>query len=465
MNNINEARLFSAQSKNPSWLAALKQGSVSEKDMQSRMSVYGKVFSRYQDVKDTLKLFSGLADTPMLANQYFNATMASWVRSFAGFLSIERDMDQETALLNYLDLLGVTDNRRVLPNWGPENLRNINSRFSTTAPLIVGQNSYTVATGKKLLPGTVEIKLIHVANPQNAIVIKDDRKGNLLAPAGVLEAGLVDYSAAGRIEFTLGTGFVPATNDTFSIIAYEDVAGNPEFNQIANGNNRFKLQQQYIQLTAEPDLLIGESNIMSIATMNKSMGVNPQDVLGAKLTELYTKIVNQKLVNAIQLNYEGNVHEFDITTWQSNWYDYNSQLNAFIAELVGVDTDLAQKSVKGVQATAYVVGTEMGNWFMKCKGVGAFTPVTDSTYVNDLLGYLNGVPVLRHLDIDPNEGYAVHKTKDGYLAPLMRGIYLPLTNTPAVGSYQNPTQFAQGVYYQECNSSIVPELVQKFRLV
>lgn len=465
MEVINEARLFSAQAKNPAWLAALTQGSVSQDDVKQRISTYGKVFSRYQDYKASLKLFSGLADTPMLANQYFNATMASWVRSFAGFLSIERDMDQETALLNYLDLLGVTDNRRVLPNWGPENLRNINARFVTTAPLIVGQTSYTVATGKKLLPGSVEIKLVHVTNPNNFVTVRDDRKGNLIAPAGILAAGLVDYSAAGRIEFTLGDGFVPETNDTFSIIAYEDVAGNPEFNQIANGNNRFKLEQKYIQLTAEPDLLIGESNLMSIATMNKSMGVNPQDVLGAKLTELYTKLVNQKLVAALQINYEGNVHEFDITTWQSTWYDYNSQLNAFIAELVNVDTELARKSVKGVQATAYVVGSEVGNWFMKCKGVGAFTPVTDSTYVNDLLGYLNGVPVLRHLDIAPTEGYAVHKTRDGYLAPLMRGIYLPLTNTPAVGSYQNPTQFAQGVYYQECNDAIVPELVQKFRLV
>lgn len=438
MNTVNEARLFSAQSKNPAWLAALKQSSVSVQDENHRLQTYGKIFSNYQDVKAAMKMFSGLADTPMLANQYFNATMASWVRSFAGFLTIERDMDQETALLNYLDLLGVTDNRKVLPNWGPENLKGINARFATSAPLIVGQNSYTVATGKKLLPGSVEIKLIHVTNPNNVVIIKDDRKGNLIASAGILSAGLVDYSAAGRIEFTLSDGFVPETNDSFSIIAYEDVAGNPEFNRIANGNNRFKLEQKYIQLTAEPDLLIGESNLMSIATMNKSMGVNPQDILGAKLTELYTKLVNQKLVNALQFNYEGNVHEFDITTWTSTWYDYNSQLNAFVAELVGVDTDLAMKSVKGVQATAYVCGVNVCNWFEKCKGIGAFTPVTDSTYVNDLRGYLNGVPVLRHLDIDPNEGYAVHKTRDGFLAPLMRGIYLPLTNTPAVGSYQNP---------------------------
>lgn len=443
--DVNEVRLFSAQSEDALWLDILRKGSVSDDDAKLRKATYGKVFSRYCEIKDALRLFSGLTDTPVLANQYFNATMASYVRSFAGFITIERDMDQETALLNFMDLLGVTDNRRVLPNVGPENLKGINARFTTSAPLIVGQNSYTVATGKKLLPGSVEIKLVHAADPTNVVIIKDDRKGNLLAAPGILNAGIVDYTAAGKIEFTLGAGFVPATNDTFSIIAFEDVAGNPEFNQVANGNNRFKLEQKYVQLTAEPDLLIGESNLMSIATMNKSLGINPQDVLGAKLTELYTKLVNQKLVASLQNSYEGNVHDIDITTWTSTWYDYNSQLNAFVAELVGIDTDLAQKSVKGVNATAYVVGTEVGNWFMKTKGIGAFTPVVDSTYINDLLGYINGVPVLRHTDINPKEGYAIHKTRDGQLAPLMRGIYLPLTNTPAVGSYQNPTQFAQGV--------------------
>lgn len=465
MNAINEARLFSAQSQTPEWMAILNAGSVSAQDAAIRKATYGKVFSRYQEIKEALKLFSGLTETPVLGNQYFNATMASNVRSFAGFLAIERDMDQETALLNFMDLLGVTDNRKVLPNVGPEDRSRINSRFTHQSPFIVGTTEYTISTAKKILPGSVEIHLIHVANPTNPIVIKDDRKGNLIAAPGVLAAGTVDYSGTGAIQFELGAGFVPATGDQFTILAYEDVAGNPEFNRTAHGNNRFKLEQRYVQLTAEPDLLIGESNLMSIATLNKSVGINPQDLLGAKLTELYTKLINDKLVDALIFNYEGNVHDVDVTTWTSTWYDYNSQLNAFVAELVGIDTDLAQKSVKGVKATAYVVGTEVGNWFQKTKATGNFVPAPEQSYINDLLGTIDGVPVLRHDHIDPKEGYAIHKTSDGQLAPLMRGIYLPLTNTPAVGSYQNPTQFAQGVYYQEVNSSIVPELVQKFRLV
>jgi hypothetical protein len=63
-----------------------------------------------------------------------------------------------------------------------------------------------------------------------------------------------------------------------------------------------------------------------------------------------------------------------------------------------------------------------------------------------------------------NQGYAVHKTPGGEMAPLMRGIYLPLTNSPIIGNYNNPSQFANGIYYQETNTCIFNELIQKFEV-
>jgi hypothetical protein len=106
----------------------------------------------------------------------------------------------------------------------------------------------------------------------------------------------------------------------------------------------------------------------------------------------------------------------------------------------------------------------MGNWFRKLVTTGNFVDNNNTSYINDLLGYYKGVPVLRHLDIDSKTGYAIHKTADGQLAPVMRGIYLPLTNSPLIGNYNNPTQFAQGIYYQEVNQSIIPELDMKFTI-
>ena len=47
------------------------------------------------------------------------------------------------------------------------------------------------------------------------------------------------------------------------------------------------------------------------------------------------------------------------------------------------------------------------------------------------------------------------------MAPLARGIYMPLTDTPTVGNYNNPTQMAAGIYYQEGTKYMAQELVQK----
>jgi len=462
-----EVKMFSVQSEDKGWNAALIAGSRSKKDAQLRKGVYQRVFSRYEGMKKDLKAFSGYAEVPLLSNQYFNATMASYVRSFAGLLSIERDMDQPTALLWYMDLLGVTDNRKVLPNVGQENLAGINARFSTSQAFTLAQTDYSISTNKKLIPGSVELTFVHAADPSNPIVIKDDLKGNLLAPSGVLDAAAtteVNYQT-GLITFKVGTGFTIAAGDSFSIIGFEDVAGSPEFGTLAgHGNNRFKTDMENVIVTSEPDMLVSESNLMTIAAMQKAVGANPQDVAGAKLVELYTKLINAKLVAELKANQVGNSYDIDATSYIAKFLDFQSRLDAFQAELINVDTALAKKSVKGVTATAYVVGEGMGNWFRKLVAAGNFTDNPGSSYINDLLGYYKGIPVLRHTDVGTNEGYAVHKTVDGQLAPLMRGIFLPLTNTPTVGSYNNPSQIANGVFYQEAHRCIVPELVQKFTI-
>ena len=97
--------------------------------------------------------------------------------------------------------------------------------------------------------------------------------------------------------------------------------------------------------------------------------------------------------------------------------------------------------------------------------IGKWEKNTKMTYINDLLGWYNGIPVLRSTDVNEAAGegtfYAIHKTADGQMAPLARGIYMPLTDTPTIGNYANPTQMAAGIYYQEGTRYMAPELVQK----
>jgi hypothetical protein len=458
---FSEVNAFEGLSKDSLFMSMLNGTSVGTEDAANRLKVYSDVMSNYKNLKDTyesIKNFSGYAEIPLASNQYFNASMASYVRSYAGFLTVERSMDQPTSLCWYNDVLGVVDNRVVLPNIGKEDLKGINARFETTGQCDA-ENS--ISTNKKLIPGSVKIYLISAADAMKTIEISDNRKGELLAPAGVLTLGTVNY-LTGMISFNVTD---PSLYSKFKISGFEDVAGDPAFGQLTGpGNNRFKVDLKQITLTAEPDMLIGENNLMSIAAAKKAVGFDLQNVMGQKLTELYTKLVNEKLVEGIMDGDESVAYEIPMDKYSSHFVDYNSRLEAFQADLVEIDAKLAQRTVKATQATAYVVGINVGNWFQKLKATGNWTSNKESTYVNDLLGYYNGIPVLRHLNIPANSGYAIHKTPGGECAPLMRGIYLPLTNTPIVGNYNNPTQYANGVYYQEVNDILYPELIQRFEV-
>lgn len=468
-------KFFSAASANRDWNEMLLKSSSNLTSAQARKNTYKKVFSRYDEIMSSLKTFSGVSESPILSNQYFNATMASYVRSFAGFTCIERDMDQPTALLWYFDLIGVLDGREVLPNIGKENLDGIGSLMHYSGDAADLSTSTTFSFGEKVIPGSVIVKLIHAADPTNPIEIRDDLKGNLLAPSNVLTTGTINYKT-GVLTIQLGSGFVADANDSYYIAGSQDAPGTPDFGQAIPSTgyaNRFKLKQYNITIESEPDVLISETNLVTIAAAQRAMGVNPQEVADAKITELYTKLINKIIVDSLVRADNSTPYNIDTASWVNDYYDYQSRLDNFKAELINIDTLLAKKSVKGVAATAYIVSSELGNWFRKLTSDNLFVDNTDSTYINDLLGYYKGVPVLRHDSLDAMTttdtsgnktyfGYAIHKTVDGQLAPSMRGIFLPLTSTPVAASYNNPTQTVSGVFYQEATKEIVPELIQKF---
>ena len=113
-------------------MEALTNSSRSAEDANIRSREYAKMFSRNDELRETFgmnnnpslvqKTFSGYAETPLLSTQYFNASVASYVSSFAGFMSIERDFDQPNGLFYWFDVLGISDMRSVIPNLGPDNL-------------------------------------------------------------------------------------------------------------------------------------------------------------------------------------------------------------------------------------------------------------------------------------------------------------------------------------------------------
>ena len=474
-------KFYLSMMQQPAMMEALTNSSRSAEDARIRSNEYAKMFSRNDELKDLFglsnnpslvqKTFSGYAETPLLSTQYFNASVASYVSSFAGFMSIERDFDQPNGLFYWFDVLGVTDMRSVIPNLGPDNLDiqafgNFDLEITPTT-----NTDYSALIGRKIIPGTVRIK---IKSETDSFELIDNGQGNFMAVAGKISTGTINY-LNGRIEFSLETALTgDATKESILVVGKEDTTGTP-CNTVGASNahandKRFIAKMQQIGLATVPDLLVAEYNIAALGAMKKATGSDMATFLFTKLRELYTKLINSKLVKNLEEGYIGNtLTDLDLsassTGIESKFHDYRSRVDIFDSYLINVESALATKAVKGVTTTTYVAGNQASNQFMKGGMIGKFEKNTKMTYINDLLGWYDGIPVLRSTDVNEAQGeatfYAIHKTADGQMAPLARGIYMPLTDTPTIGNYNNPTQMASGIYYQEGVKYMAPELVQK----
>lgn len=393
-------------------------------------------------------------------------------------MSIERDFEQPTGLFYWFDVLGVSDLRNVIPNLGPDNYQDIQTmggfEFEVTPS---AETSYSVVIGRKILPSSLRVKIVDKSDATTVVSkyeLIDNGQGTFMAVAGKLGSATlptINY-LNGKVEFELGTAVSDPDYSTITIVGKEDVTGTPS-NTIGAANDhandkRFIAKMQQFGLTTVPDMLVAEYNIASLGALKKATGSDMASFLFTKLREIYTKTINYKLITTLEDGYNGNVLsdlDLNMASLKGTFYDYRSRIDLFDSYLINVESALATKAVKGVNTTAYVAGNQAANQFQKGRMIGKFEKNTKMTYINDLLGWYDGIPVLRSTDIQENAGegtfYAIHKTADGQMAPLARGIYMPLTDTPTVGNYANPTQMAAGIYYQEGTRIMAPELVQK----
>lgn len=464
---------------NPAMIDALRSSSVSYEDAANRAGEYAKMFARHEDMMAPFsgnanllqKTFSGYAETPLLSTQYFNASVASFVSSFAGFMSVERDFEQPTGLFYWFDVLGVTDLRSVIPNLGPDNYQDIQTMGGFTFDITPEEKNYAPLIGRKIIPGSVRIKVTPASG--SAYELIDNGQGMLMAVAGKLTNGTIKY-LNGKLDFELAEAPGTAADGAKIVVTgKEDVTGTPS-NTIGASNahtndKRFIAKMQQIGLTTVPDMLVAEYNIASLGALKKATGSDMATFLFNKLREIYTKTINYKLVTTLEEGYTASDEmkdlDLNMDTLTGVFMDYKSRLDLFDNYLVDVENALATKAVKGVKTTAYICGNAASNQFTKGKTIGKFEKNVKMSYINDLLGWYDGIPVLRSTDIKEDAGrgtfYAIHKTEDGQMAPLARGIYMPLTDTPTIGNYSNPTQMAAGIYYQEGTRVMAPELVQK----
>lgn len=471
----NSIRTFSDMASSGKLSERLRHSCQSASDMELRVQAYSKA---YENLLTAAALLDKRASTRTFAatgpgmgelgglnpNQFIDVTVTSMIKSLAGFLAIERGVDQPTAVLPFFDLVTSGEGKTVAKNIGADlemrngyvdqasadqrALRSSQIQFSNN--ISVATNHIEVNVAKAVIPGTLTLKVTKGGQVYN---LTDDKQGNVMAPAQAgVTGGSIDYRI-GKVTVDFGSNLT--SGDTYSVSLQQDAPKDP--------TNRVKSNIFYYQINCHPEIIIAENNLISDLVATKSMNVNVADIMKKRVMDEYIKIVNRSIIDPIVLGYEGGTVDIDLTPYSVTTNNMDSYFKLFSHGLVKVNTELTNKSWKSVNASAYLVGHRVAEMFTSMSG-NQFVPNTAATYIEDLLGHYNGVPVVKSHFVEPDTGYAIHKTADGTMAPVCRAIFLPVNDMPEVGNFNNPSQFATGIYSYEGSSLLTSELVQKFKI-
>lgn len=434
----------------------LKLGSVSTMAAAQREAVYFdaiKNLETLQDINRRLQNFDNLDATGNMAPSAMGVALAeasvkAIINSIVGFVAIERPMTQMTQNLVYRDVL-TKAGASVMPMLGQDNPRNRANQSKYNTPITEGSTEYTI-TLEPTIAGSVAITLKLGGTTYQAM---DDRKGNILSQAGLLSEGTINY-ATGKLDLTFAEE-VPA-NSTIDIC----YAINKELGQ---GNNRTTIKQGYFEIKAQINKFEYEADLITAMISQKTVGGDVVAELQQATYDEQVLSINSKLVNTMRDSYVGNTMTIDLSAFSVEGGFFQSMLQVFNTGMAAVDNAIASRCFKATQATAYMVGNGIATFFQSLEDTQGWVPNTTG-YVNDVIGFYKGRAVIRHLDLDDYEGFAIVKTANGQLAPLGYGILLPATNLPLVGNFANVNEVAGGIYSVDGVAPVALALAQRFVL-
>jgi hypothetical protein len=397
-----------------------------------------------------------------------DATIRAYTDSIAGFLCREESISAPNALVTIFDAVDAFDDTIISPNLGPVNYGKLRNSKPISGEVTASDGTYTFIPGKRILGRTVKMHIFGTAAGSTEEVeipkriLQDDGLGNLMAAAGVLTAGAVDY-ANGVVTWTLaGTITVDTVVYTPTKVMVEvciDMTGDA-----ASAGTRTHIKGKQVGFLVEtaPELLTYEQNLIENLSVSKTLGSDMTVYLSERLAELYTIRINTMAAEAIDDYQDDDTYtinfsavSFDNTRSYSDYF-YNKLSEAML--------EAKEKVYRLGEPNVILAGNKGIIPFRKLTQIGVFTKVK-SSHVVGLVGYLDDVTPVIQSDVIkedaaavnpedanmPGEGifYMGYKSTDGTIAPLLRVIYLPLTTTPNVGNFANPVQTSGGYYYAE----------------
>lgn len=455
----------------------LETSSSSEIDAESRARVWDATFSNLDEIVEDRTYAAGspgYSSNGLHGIEFFDATVAAMIKSYAGIFSVEKAMEQPNASLPYFNTYGVKTGELITPNLGTSKTLTESDgyiRETVTKAAVAGATTIAITTVGSddidiekipVVPGSVRITLTDEAGAST--VVTDDGAGALIAAPGILSAGTVDYGLNDDIPSINFVSSHASGTENLAVVL-EFVQDQPK-----TLNEKIKGELEYYTAKTAPIIVPYEVNQVANLSAKKALGINMRQMTLDQVTDEYTKIVNKKVVDQVALSANTkNEVVLDLSNYTVATSDFRTYLESFMAQLKMVDTAMAKKTEKAVKITAYLVSLNLGDVFQQLDFVTSKWVVNkDISYVDDVVGYYNEIPVVRSkwvTDTGSNfQGYAIHKTKEGHLAPLMRGIFLPLTNMDEVGSFNNPLLKSGGIFSYEGVSRLTNDLTIGFQV-
>jgi len=498
--------LISQALKNKHFANALLKGSGNNKQLANeRIKQFANMLENARAYSSAQKLFS-TTNFNNLGTVLNLSSLMAIVTSFSGFLSVERAIEQPRIAQYFLNLVSSSDPTVNFPVVGPTGYGD-NTLANQTIRGTISSSTFNLTStmlgiSHPIIPGTISLKITAYDTSNNVIAeyeITDNAQGDFLIPSSISVGAttVLSYGTNTPVltpaTFTLTFGPTAAASYSYTLsfaYAFVDVPSYP-----ALGNDtRFKLDlTRTVLVQTKASTLQTEISLVEMAQLQKSLNVDLMSIMTYKITEMYSKIINRYIAQVFINNFPTNEVVIDLVTPivtglapVSGWNQYLPILDKLLAELEAVHIELARKSFVGLRPTAYIVSPRLYSYFRRMRIIENSIWMDEETnYINNLVGYLNGIPVLVHTDLavfDTSEirninvdstntvsatmynaaGYAVHVRPDASLGPTLHAVYLPPTPTPNVGNFNNTIMQAMGLFYQSETMPLAPELVVGF---
>lgn len=463
---------------------ALFRSCTSAADFENRVVEMEKTYANLDELIDSNYSGNGghpgYADGGLHGIDFFSANVAANIKSYVGIFSVEKNMNNPHASLPFFNAYGVRTGNVITPNIGPsfgfpEGRGDFNfTGVFTKAEVAAGLKFGTTEGGDykldavPMVPRTISITYTELdgANAGAKYTVEDDGLSTFYAMPGLVKTAAVAYGQRDN-----NPSFAVEVDETKFTATTIEVKVRYVMDTPKTLTEKIKAEVDWFTATSAPIIIPYEVNQLTAMTVKKSLGMDMRKFVLDTVTDEYTKLLNEYCAVGIQKTATKlNEAEIDLSAFSLQAGNYNSIVQSLLNQLSMVETIMASKTEKLVTITAFMTSIQGSDIF---KILENNTPKWEAnkaiTFIDDVVGYLDGVPVVRTKHVqNPSrtilQAFGIHKLKEGQLAPLMRGMFLPLTSMNEVGSFDNPLIKSGGIFSFEGISPLTSDLTVGFQI-